>query len=96
MSIWYNSTQEFVEAANIAMAMTPDGEDHARRILNIWEPVANALAASIRDDLAVNWPAEASLAEDLGPDFVGMTSDTGKVVSWSVERSGWREFVIHD
>ncbi len=90
MSTWYEAHQNNVEATNNAMAEY-EGDD----IRAIWEPTANALLDSIPDDFETNWVEEFELAKSLGPDFVGVTSDTRKVVSWGADNGKYRELIIH-
>ncbi len=93
MTVYYEAMEGVVESCNMAMAeiARTRGKGMEERIRAIWEPVANALAQSVRDDLG---PAEVALAESLGSDFVGQTSDTGRIVSWGRDFGVWREFVI--
>ena len=89
MTTWYNASQGVVEAANMAMSEADDDT-----LDTIWRPVAEALLASIPEDFQRDWPELAQLADDAGPDFVGVTSDTRRVVVWG-ERHLWgREFSI--
>lgn len=99
MTRWYDASEGVVESANIAMAEIADSvsapDDRVVRIREVWEPVANALRDSVREDLGTNWPDEAALADSLGADFVGQTSDSGRIVSWGEDRGAYRPFVIH-
>jgi hypothetical protein len=94
-STWYNASQGVVEAANTAMreiaSGSMDADERVVRITDVWLPVAEALVDSIPDEMSDEM---AALAEALGPDFVGVTSDTRRVVSWGAAHRRWREFVI--
>jgi hypothetical protein len=92
MSDWYNASAGVVSAANSAMAETVNNEDAQVRIREIWEPIALALRASEPD--FDNWPELAKQADDLGPDYVGVTSDTRKLVCWGGDNGKFRPFVI--
>jgi hypothetical protein len=96
MTTWFEVTEGIVEGANIAMAeiAKASGDDMEQRIRAIWEPVATALAASIREDFE-HWPERIRLAKELGFDFLGQTSDTGRIVAWGRDHGPWREFQIH-
>ncbi len=94
MVVHYEATEGVVESANIAMAelARTRGKNMAERIRAIWEPVASALVQSSSHDLG---PDQAALVDSLGSDFVGQTSDTGRIVSWGRNFGTWREFVVH-
>lgn len=96
---WYDATEEAVKAANIAMAeigsSIPYNADSVAQLQAIKEAVANALCVTVCDDFQRNWPDEVELALSLGRDFIGQTSDTGRIVSWGPEEGPFRPFVIH-
>lgn len=103
---WYEASEATVYAANVAMRETAESgigaAEKSARIEAIWRPVAQALTESIRPELPTNWPEQWRIAKSLGADFVGQTSDTGRIVSWGAELTvpdadfTWRAFVIHD
>ena len=97
MTTWYEASQGVVEAANNAMgevaAGSGDHNDKVERIRAIWEPIALALCESCRGDLDED---EVALAKRLDTDFVGMTSDTRKMVSWGTDGQYFRPFHIHE
>jgi hypothetical protein len=98
MSTHYNAMQTIVEAANIAMAEIADAgqgrRDDSDAFREVWEPVAKALWDSIPEEFARDWPAEFAAADAAGADFIGVTSDTRKVVIWGVDRGGYRDFLV--
>ena len=90
MTTWYNAQQGIVEAANAAMA-EQDDEESCREI---WEPIANALIESAPSEFERDWPELWTVAQALGPDFVGITSDTRRVVAWGAAHPHYRAFEI--
>ncbi|TAL80719.1 MAG: hypothetical protein EPN77_19465 [Candidimonas sp.] len=96
MNTWYSATAGIVEAANIAMAEIAAGHADGKedKIRAVWEPVANALNNSIPEEFERDWPELYDIAEKVGPDFVGVTSDTRHVVTWGADNGTYREFVI--
>jgi hypothetical protein len=99
MTTWYDAQSTIVEAANLAMGQIAvdgslDSAEREARIRAVWEPVANALL-NARPDLA-DWPELAQQAEEAGPDYIGVTSDTRQVVVWGAEHPGWRDIVLLD
>lgn len=96
---WHSATEATIFAANLAMREIAESDLDVRekvaRIEAIWRPVALALTENIRPDLPTAWPAEWALAKRLGVDFLGQTSDSGRVVSWGEATVFYRPFVIH-
>ena len=86
----YDASQGVVEAANAAMDETSDSD----RCREIWEPIANALLDSVPQHFERDWPDLWGEAKDAGPDFVGVTSDTRRVVVWGRTHPRYREFAI--
>lgn len=97
---WHRADEATIAAANSAMRQIAESDMDARekvaRIEMIWRPVAEALTAAIRPDLPTASPAAWELAKSLGPDFLGQTTDTGRIVSWGEATVFYRPFVVRD
>lgn len=97
MTTWYDAQEQIVASANSAMAEIADAgydPDMREKMRKVWEPVAAALQESIPEDFEQKWPELSALADDAGADFIGVTSDTRRVVAWGKSRPDHREFVI--
>lgn len=97
MTTWYEAHENMVPSYNNAMAAVAASADHdkSNSIQNIWMPAADAFFASIPEEFERDWPELYAIAEDLGSDFVGVTSDTRRIVGWGADHGSYREFRLY-
>lgn len=85
MSSSNNSTQGVDETTNVAFHAMADSDEYMESdsaLQSFCMLVANVLTAAIPNNPQRDCPEQGRLAKRLGSEFVGMMSDTGKVVLW--------------
>ena len=96
MTSFLDSREEMIPTINHAMACA-FAQDDIFRFSRIWRGYADAFMLNISVEFERgDWPDLSAIAERLGPDFVGLTSDTRKVVGWGEDNGKYREFKVYE